>query len=128
MITEINPIKFLDTHLHNKDGIYVTYVYRKQTKIRAHWSSQIPKKYKRNSVNVDLWDAKNISSNFQEQIKFITNKFIKADFPLLFINKERKRKRTAKENVQKERKKTYSKTTKKSYLSLRISLKLSSRF
>ena len=27
---EINPIKFLDTHLHNKDGTYVTKVYKKQ--------------------------------------------------------------------------------------------------
>ena len=41
---EINPIKFLDTHLHNKDGTYVTKVYRKGAKIPAHWSSQIPKR------------------------------------------------------------------------------------
>ena len=83
---EINPIKFLDTHLHNKDGTYVTKVYRKEAKIPAHWSSQIPKRYKRNSIKVDLHRAKKISTNFKEEIKFIRNKFIKADFPLPFIN------------------------------------------
>ena len=83
---EINPIKFLDTHLHNKDGTYVTKVYRKEAKIPAHWSSQIPKRYKRNSIKVDLHRAKKISANFKEEIKFIRNKFIKIDFPLPFIN------------------------------------------
>ena len=65
---EINPIKFLDTHLHNKDGTYVTKVYRKEAKIPAHWSSQIPKRYKRNSIKVDLHRAKKISTNFKEEI------------------------------------------------------------
>ena len=41
---EVNPIKFLDTHLHNKDGTYVSKVYRKEAKIPAHWSLQIPKR------------------------------------------------------------------------------------
>ena len=83
---EINPAKFLDTHLHNKGGTYVTKVYRKEAKIPAHWSSQIPKKYKRNSIKVDLHRARKISANFKEEIKFIRNKFIKADFPLWFIH------------------------------------------
>ena len=83
---EINPIKFLDTHLHDKDGTYVTKVYRKEAKIPAHWSSQIPKRYKRNSIKIDLHLAKKISTNFKEEIKFIRNKFIKADFTLPFIN------------------------------------------
>ena len=55
---EINLIKFLDMHLHNKDGTYVTKVYSKETKIPAHQSSQISKRYKRNSVKVDLHRAK----------------------------------------------------------------------
>ena len=80
---EINPIKFLDTHLHNKDGTYVTKVYRKEAKIPAHWSSQIPKRYKRNSIKVDLHRAKKISTNLKEEIKFIRNKFIKADLPFI---------------------------------------------
>ena len=54
----------------------VSKVYRKGAKIPAHWSSQIPKRYKRKD-----------SSNFKEEIKFIRNKFIKADFPLPLINR-----------------------------------------
>ena len=61
-------------------------VYRKEAKIPAHWSLQIPKRYKRNSIKVDLHRAKKISANFKEEIKFIRNKFIKIDFPLPFIN------------------------------------------
>ena len=83
---EINPIKFLDTHLHNKDGTYVTKVYRKKAKIPAHSPLQIPNRYKRNSIKVDLHHAKKIFTNFKEEIKFIRNKFTKADFPLPFIN------------------------------------------
>ena len=83
---EINPIKFLDTHLHNKDGTYVTKVYRKEAKIPAHWSSQIPKRYKRNSIKVDLHHTKKTSTNFKEEIKFIRNNFIKPDFLLPFTN------------------------------------------
>ena len=103
---EINPIKFLDTHLHNKDGTFVvTKVYRKETKIPAHWSSQIPKRYKRNSIKVDLHRAKNISTNFKEELKFIRNKFIKVDFPVPFINnvmkdfKNQQKKRATKQQV-----------------------------
>ena len=67
---EINPIKFLDTHLHNKDGTYVTKIYRKEAKIPAHWSSQISKRYRRKSIKVDLHGAKKISTNFKEEINF----------------------------------------------------------
>ena len=43
-------------------------------------------RYKRNSIKVDLHRAKKISTNFKEEIKFIRNKFVNADFPLPFIN------------------------------------------
>ena len=84
MTIEIKPIKFLDTHLHNKDGTYVIKVYRKEAKIPAHWSLQIPKRYKRNSIKVDLHRPKNIATKFKEEFKFISNKIIKADS--LYIN------------------------------------------
>ena len=47
LTTETNPIEFLDTHLHNKDEAFLNKIYRKETKIPAYWSSQIPKRYKR---------------------------------------------------------------------------------
>ena len=52
---EVNPKRFLEMHLHNKDGTYLAI--EKKTKIPAHWSSQIPKRYRRNSVKVDLHRA-----------------------------------------------------------------------
>ena len=44
LTTETNPIEFLDTHFHNKDETFFTKIYRKETKIPAYWSSQIPKR------------------------------------------------------------------------------------
>ena len=41
---------------------------------------------KKNSIKVDLHRARKISTNFKEEVKFIRNKFIKADFSLPFIN------------------------------------------
>ena len=64
----------------------VTKVCRKEPKIPAHWSLQIPKRYKRSSIRVDLHPAEKISTNIKEEIKFISNNFIKADVPLSFIN------------------------------------------
>ena len=88
---EISPIQFfdLDTHLHNNDGIYVTNVSRKETKIPAHWSSRIPKRYKRNSIKKDLHRVKKIFINLKEEVKFIRKvdfPYLKVDFALPFIN------------------------------------------
>ena len=120
LTTEINPIKFLDTHLHNKDGTFVTKVYREETKIPTHWSSQIPKRYKRNSIKVDLHRAKNISTNFEEELKFVRNKFIKVDFPVPFINNVIKDFKNQQKNL--------LQNNEEELLSLRISLKLNHGF
>ena len=83
---EISPTKFLDTKLINSEGKYITKVHRKQAKLPIHWSSKVPKRYKRNTITIDLHRAENISSNMNEEIKIIRNKFIKADYPNPFIN------------------------------------------
>ena len=41
---------------------------------------------KRNAINGDLHRSKRISSNFDEEIPLIKEKFMKADYPLRFIN------------------------------------------
>ena len=97
---EVNPTKFLDTQLFNQNGVYNTKVFRKETKIPNHWSSKIPKRYKRNSIKVDLHRAKKISSNFGEEMKYIKRKFIKADFPLPFVNSVIKEFQTQQEKLQ----------------------------
>ena len=55
-------------------------------KLPPHWSSKIPKRYKRNIINGELHRAKKISSNFDKEIIRIRDKYIKAGYPLRFIN------------------------------------------
>ena len=84
---EINPPKFLDTQLINIEGRYITTkVYRKKSKIPIHWSSKIPKQYKRNTITTDLHRAGNIASNMKEKIQIIQKRFIEAGYPRLFVN------------------------------------------
>ena len=45
-----------------------------------HWSSEIPKQYKRKIITTDLHQAKNIASNVKEEIEKIRTKFIKLDY------------------------------------------------
>ena len=50
------------------------------------WTSKTQKLYKHNTVNGDLHCSKRIASNFDEEIPLIKEKFMKADYPLHFIN------------------------------------------
>ena len=77
---EINPSNSLDTKLTNTNGAYKFNVYR--TKLPSPWTSKSPKRYKRCTINGDLHRSKRISSNFDEEITLIKEKFIKADYPL----------------------------------------------
>ena len=77
---------FLDTKLTNIYGTYKFNVYRKNTKPPSPWTSKTPKRYKRNTINGDLHRSKRISSNFDEEIPLIKKKFMKANYPLRFIN------------------------------------------
>ena len=84
---EKNPSKFLDTKLlRQENGKYETLVYRKSSKLPSHWSSKIPKRYKRNNILGDLHRSKRISSNFQHEVREIRNKYSKADYPIRFVN------------------------------------------
>ena len=82
---EISPNKFLDTKINNTNNVITTEVYRKKTKLTTHWSSCIPKRYKRNAINGNLNRAKRITSNFENETRKIQQKFLKADYPLAFI-------------------------------------------
>ena len=63
-----------------------TQVYRKETKMPTHWSSNIPKRYKRNAISVDLHRSKRISSNFDMEVQIIKSKFKSVGYPLPFID------------------------------------------
>ena len=60
LTTEVSPTKLLDTHLFHQNGTYMTQVHRKETKTPKHWSSCIPKRFKRNRITIDLQRAKRI--------------------------------------------------------------------
>ena len=53
-------------------------------KLPTHWTSQIPKRYKRNAINIDLYRAKRIATDFQNELQLIREKFGRAKFPPKF--------------------------------------------
>ena len=63
-----------------------TEVYRKANKFPVHWKSQIPKRYKRNAINGDLYRSCRISSNFNGEKNQIRRKFSSAGYPMRFVN------------------------------------------
>ena len=79
-------VKFLDNKLTNINGTYKFNVYHKNTKLLLPWTSKTPKPYKRNTINGDLYRSRRISSNFDEEVPLIKEKFMKADYLLRFIN------------------------------------------
>ena len=83
---EVSPSTFLDTKLTNINGTCKFNVYWKKTKLLSPWTSKTPKCYKRNTINGDPHRSKRISSNFDEEITLIKETFMKADYPLRFIN------------------------------------------
>ena len=87
MTIEINPNKFLDTEIiEKKKGVIETKVYTKSTKPPVPWSSSISKRYKRNTINTDLYRAKRIATNLDNELVIIKKKFLAADYPHRFIN------------------------------------------
>ena len=63
---EVIPDKFLDTEIIQNNGIITTEVNRKYRKLLVHWTSRIPKRYKRNSITGDLKRALRISSSLTD--------------------------------------------------------------
>ena len=47
---ETNPQRFLDTEIIHINGTIETKIHRKKTKLPIPWTSNIPKRYKRNSI------------------------------------------------------------------------------
>ena len=83
---EINTAKFLDTKISRNDEEITCNVKQKEHKLPFHWSSAVPKNYKRNLITGDLHRASKISSNIEHEIKIIKSKYIKAGYPLAFIS------------------------------------------
>ena len=58
-----------------------TWVHRKKTKLPTPWTSNIPKRYKRNTIKAELYQAKRISSNFTNEVNLRRTKN-----PIRFVN------------------------------------------
>ena len=82
---EVDPTKFLDTRIEKTDGEIKTYVFRKPASLPTHWSSKVPKRYKRNAINGELNRASKISSDFNSEKRIITKKYENAGYPPNFI-------------------------------------------
>ena len=86
MTIEINPNKFLDTGIIDNEGAIETKAYKKTTNLPVPRASNIPKRYKRNTINTDLYRARRITSNLDNELVIIEKKFLAADYPHKFIN------------------------------------------
>ena len=53
---------------------------KEDNKLPIHWSSKVPKRYKRNIIFGDL-----LQTDFDAEATYIMEKFRKADYPLRFI-------------------------------------------
>ena len=86
LTVEINPNKFLDTEIIENEGVIETKVYRMTTKLPVPWASNIPKRYKKNTINTDLYRTKPIASNLDNELATIKIKFLAADYFHKLIN------------------------------------------
>ena len=55
-------------------------------RLPSTWTFKTKKHYKRSIINGDLHLSKRISRNFNKEILLITEKFMKADYPIHFID------------------------------------------
>ena len=83
---EVNPSKFLDFNIEIVNGKVETSIYRKPNKILVHWTSKVPKRYKRNAVNGDLNRSYQISLNFDHEKEIIREKYDLPGFPTRFVD------------------------------------------
>ena len=83
---EVNPSRFLDTHLsRNDDRLYTYSVFNKESKLPFHWSSKVPTQYKRSIIKGELYRAYRIGSSFNDELQRIRKKFKAAGYPSRFI-------------------------------------------
>ena len=76
----------MDTKIININGAFKFNVYEKNTKLPSPWTPKTPKRNKRKTIDGDLHFPKRVLSNFDKEIFLLKDKFMKADYPLHFIN------------------------------------------
>ena len=86
LTVEINPSKFLDTKIYPDNNEIECYAYHKEMTLPFHWACAVPKHSKKNVVTRDLHRVKNLSSHFEQEVRIIKIKYIKAGYHFRFIN------------------------------------------
>ena len=83
---EVKPEIFLDTKIVYSNDVITIEVKRNDRKLPIHWSSKIPKSYKRNAIISYLDRATHIASFSADEIPKIKQKFLNDDYLYRFIN------------------------------------------
>ena len=85
---EVEPDHFLDSEIcRNDESRTVSLkVFHKENKFPVHWSSQTPRRYKRNAIFCELHRASVISDDFQGEMVRIRERYLHAGYPSGFIN------------------------------------------
>ena len=85
---ENEPPRFLDSEFekNEEDRTFSLRVFHKPNKFPIHWSSQTPRRYKKNALLCELHRAFVISDNFDEEVIRIRSRYREAGFPQYFLN------------------------------------------
>lgn len=85
---ENEPTRFLDSEFVKDDEnrTFSLRVFHKPNKFPMHWSSQTPRRYKKNAILCELHRALVISDDFDEEIVKIRERYRQAGFPQGFID------------------------------------------
>ena len=83
---ENEPSRFLDSEFVKSNSTQFSIkVFQKPNKLPIHWTSQTPRRYKRNAIICELHRAFRISDDFDSEVIRIKSKYANAGFPLAFI-------------------------------------------
>ena len=74
LTVELNSSKFLDTKVYRDKNEIKSVAYHQEMKLPLHWTSAVPKHYKMNVIIGDLHRVKNLSSNFEHEVRIIRKK------------------------------------------------------
>ena len=64
-------------------GSFSTSVFKTPYKLPVHWSSQVPRNWKKNAILTSLYRAKRIASSWEPEVLKIKENFSKAAYPIV---------------------------------------------
>ena len=85
---ETEPPRFLDSEFvkNDENRTFSLKVFHKPNKFPIHWSSQTPRRYKKNAIICELHRAHIISDDFGREVTNIRERYRQAGYPEGFVN------------------------------------------